>query len=49
MPISALIMHMTDWRFKARVLKKTKREYKNEKNAGTIMNLDLIDSLGTMI
>lgn len=49
MPIAALNLHITEWRFKARVLKKTKREFKNEKGAGTIMNLDLIDSSGTMI
>lgn len=41
---------MTDWKFKARVVKKPPlREYKNARGAGKIMNIDLIDREGTMI
>jgi len=50
MPIKALNQFSSDWRFKARVLKKPPlREYKNAKGNGKIMSLDLIDREGTMI
>lgn len=50
MPIKALNQFSTDWRFKARVVKKPAiREYKNAKGEGKIMNLDLIDRDGTLI
>jgi replication factor A1 len=50
MPIKALNQFSTDWKFKARVVKKPPlREYKNDRGHGKIMNLDLIDREGTMI
>jgi len=50
MPIKALNQFVTDWRIKARVVKKPPlREYKNAKGPGKIMNIDVIDREGTMI
>lgn len=50
MPIKALNQFTTDWRFKARILRKPPiREYKNDKGPGKIMKLELIDREGTMI
>ena len=50
MPIKALNQFNTDWRIKARVLKKADlRSYRNAKGEGVILNLDLIDREGTMI
>lgn len=50
MPIKALNQFTTDWRFKARILRKPPiREYKNDKGPGKIMKLELVDREGTMI
>lgn len=50
MPIKALNQFATDWRIKARVVKKPPlREYKNARGNGKIMNIDVIDKEGTMI
>lgn len=38
-----------DWRIKARVTKKTKKEWKNAKSTGVLLNLELIDSQGSQI
>merc|ERR1712195_309741 len=48
-PINSINQFTTDWRFKARLLKKSIREYKNDRGQGHICNLDLIDKDGTMI
>ena len=50
MPIKALNQFSTDFRFKARVVKKPPlRFYKNDKGEGKIMSLDLMDREGTLI
>jgi replication factor A1 len=50
MPIKALNQFTTDWRFKARIVKKPPmREYRNQKGTGKILNIDLLDREGTMI
>lgn len=38
-----------DWKIKARVTKKIKKEWKNARGAGLLMNLELIDSQGSQI
>lgn len=48
-PISVLNTFVTDWTFKAKVVRITSREYNNAKGPGKLMNLDLIDKHNTMI
>lgn len=50
MPIAALNQFSMDFRFKARIVKKPPlKPYQNQKGAGQILNIDLIDREGTMI
>ena len=50
MPIKCLNQFSSDWKFKARVVKKPPlRNYKNARGEGKIMSIDLIDREGTMI
>jgi hypothetical protein len=50
MPIRALNTFSNDWVIKARVTKKLqKKSWKNEKTAGVLLNIELMDSAGTQI
>eukprot|EP00347_Sterkiella_histriomuscorum_P004608 403359819 len=49
-PIKALSTFHYDWRIKARIIKKyEKKTWKNQRNEGSLMNIDLMDSFGTQI
>jgi len=50
MPIKALSNFSTDWRIKARIVKKHEmRHWKNDKGSGEILSVDLMDRENTMI
>lgn len=49
-PIKSLNSFLTDWRIKARVTKKyPKKQWKNERTAGTLLNIELMDQYGGQI
>jgi replication factor A1 len=49
-PIKSLNTFLFDWRIKARITKKhPKKEWRNAKGSGTLLNIDLMDSLGGQI
>jgi ssDNA-binding replication factor A large subunit len=49
-PIKALNTYSFDWKIKVRVIKKfDKREWKNARASGSILNVHLVDSEGTQI
>lgn len=49
-PIRCLNQFSTDWRIRARITKKgDKKEYKNARGEGVLLNIDLIDKEGTQI
>lgn len=49
-PIKALSTFIYDWRIKARLTKKGARKtYKNARSEGYFLNIELMDSFGTMI
>ena len=49
-PIKSLNSFNFDWKIKARVTKKhPKKPWKNAKSAGVLLNIELIDNLGTQI
>ena len=49
MPIKAINQFSTDWRIKARIVKKGMRHYVNARGEGDILNVELIDREGTQI
>lgn len=50
MPIRALNTFSTEWRIKARLTKKhQKKQWKNAKTAGVLLNVELMDQAGTQI
>lgn len=50
MPVKALSNFSTDWRIKARIVKKHEmRHWKNDKGSGEILSVDLMDRENTMI
>lgn len=49
-PIRILNQFQTDWKIRARVTKKgDKRNWKNDRGQGTLLNIDLVDKEGTQI
>jgi replication factor A1 len=49
-PIRVLNNFSTDWKIKARIVKKyDKKEWSNAKGNGVLLNIDLMDKEGTMI
>jgi replication factor A1 len=49
-PIKTLNTYSMDWKIKARITKKhQKKPWKNAKSAGSLLNLELIDSYGTQV
>ena len=49
-PIRVLNNFSTDWKIKARVVKKyDKKEWSNPRGNGTLLNVDLMDKEGTQI
>ena len=49
-PIRVLNQFSTDWKIRARITKKgDKREWRNQKGEGVLMNIDLMDKEGTQI
>lgn len=49
-PIRCLNQFSTDWKIRARITKKgDKKEWKNQKGEGVLMNIELIDKEGTQI
>lgn len=49
-PIKSLNTFLFDWKIKARITKKhPKKQWKNAKGAGSLLNIELIDSTGSQI
>lgn len=50
MPLKALNTFSSDWKIKARIVKKHElRRWKNDRGEGEILNIDLMDRENTMI